>query len=170
MKLDLEFIDLEYQKQKYEKDMKRIETKKLLSEFFTEMAKVKGHKKIISIVELDLHSFFWNKGIKEQYISYVNLDDTIDGKKYYHRELRVKIDDTITYFTVTPQTDDLSKLAYYDNILEYNQEYKIENLEKLEKEYKEQFENLKQNIEKYNSELQKLIDLRATFGRYYWQK
>lgn len=164
--MELNFIDFEKSKIKYEKDMKRIEVKKLLNEFFSQMAKIKGHKKITSRIELDLHDFFYRKGIKEDYISYVNLDDFVCGEKYYNRELRIKIDDTITYYTITPTTNDLNKLAYFDNVLEYNQEYSIENIEKIENTYKTEFENLKANYEKYNQELQELIDIQETFNRY----
>lgn len=164
--MELNFIDFEKSKIKYQKDMKRIEVKKLLNEFFSQMAKIKGHKKITTRIELDLHDFFYKKGIKEDYISYVNLDDVVGGEKYYNRELRIKIDDTITYFTITPITNDLNKLAYFDNVLEYNQEYSIENIEKIENTYKTEFENLKANYEKYNQELQELIDLQETFSRY----
>lgn len=163
--LKFNLIDFDFAKQKFEKDMQRIEMQKICSEFFKNKAETKGHQKITMRIELDLHDFLYSKGIKEDFISYKNLDTQKNGKTiYYKRDLRIKYQGTITYIHLT-DTDKLENLAYYDTILN-NEDVNLSKIKEREKKLRDSYNLLVLKGEKYNTDLQNLSEFQEKIERY----
>lgn len=159
----LDFINYEEKKEKFEKYMLHLKAQRVLNEFFSELAEKKGHIRITTSVEFYYRDFLFSKKMKIDY-GYINSYNYVDNKKqkHYVRLFKARIFGVVTTIYILNSTD-YKDIACYDNVIERNENLQLDFISSQEKKYKEQFEFLIQNYEKYNKDLQDLLDFKDKF-------
>lgn len=168
MERNFTYLTREKIEKRFEEIERNFEIQRIMAEFIQEMAK-KGHKKINKRIKIEMENFLTERKIDYRYVYYCNDSNKYGESTFYDIKLSVSFEDYDGFsnrLIIMSGFDCDKSQGFYDNLIEKNKWADLELIEKIEKEYLENYKNAVENFKEYNKKLQELISMKESFGTY----